>query len=239
MNMEKMPLTLLADILMEPDITEEKPQMVKTDLVPATAVSTIATTITNAQAAKPAVTAQQTATTKPTTAAKEMATSPAAKKACVVRSKCSEQEANRVHCRETRERRREKDKLLREEVEVLKLYRDIVEEGPDLFSCHGVSWDAPFTFVCDGYYKRLQVEPEDVIDLPLAIIVDPRDITTLKAATKKILHKEAVTHGAGGATQNGILIHLRIAWGGLSFHASMSLSVGCHGVIVVTRLYDL
>ena len=77
-----------------------------------------------------------------------------------------------------------------------------------------------------------------MIDLPLAIIVDPRDITTLKAATKQILHNEAVTNGAGGAAQRGILVHLRIAWGGLSFHASMSLTVGCHGVIVVTRLYD-
>ena len=32
-----------------------------------------------------------------------------------------------------------------QEVEALTLYRAIVEDGPDLFSCHRVELDAPFT----------------------------------------------------------------------------------------------
>eukprot|EP00904_Undaria_pinnatifida_P009495 jgi/Undpi1/5676/HiC_scaffold_2.g00950.m1 len=53
-------------------------------------------------------------------------------------------EANRIHCKETRDRKRERERLLREEVEVLTLYKSIVEDGPDLFSLHNPTSDAPF-----------------------------------------------------------------------------------------------
>ncbi|CAM9155912.1 unnamed protein product, partial [Hapterophycus canaliculatus] len=53
-------------------------------------------------------------------------------------------EANRIHCKKTRDRRREKERDLSQEVELLKLYESIVEEGPDLFSLHEPSVDAPF-----------------------------------------------------------------------------------------------
>ncbi|CAN0377525.1 unnamed protein product [Laminaria digitata] len=61
------------------------------------------------------------------------------------RKKRNEREANRIHCRQTRERKKEKERMLKEEVEALTLYRAIVEDGPDLFSCHRVELDAPFT----------------------------------------------------------------------------------------------
>ncbi|CAM9837881.1 unnamed protein product, partial [Laminaria digitata] len=53
-------------------------------------------------------------------------------------------EANRIHCKETRERKKKKEQLLREEVEILQLCKTIVEHGPDLFSLHRMEEHAPF-----------------------------------------------------------------------------------------------
>lgn len=43
---------------------------------------------------------------------------------------------------------------------------------------------------------------------------------------------------AGMATGGGRLVELRISLGGRSYRASMSISIGSTGIIIVTRLYD-
>eukprot|EP00903_Cladosiphon_okamuranus_P016250 g14988.t1 len=101
-------------------------------------------------------------------------------------------EANRVHCRQTRERKRNQERRLREEVVLLQLCQSIVESGPDLFSLHGLNPNAPFSFLCKGFSRQLQIEPEDILGQPLSSIVDLRDTGVLQSV---VLH---VLGGGGG-----------------------------------------
>ena len=99
----------------------------------------------------------------------------------------------------------------------------------------------PSSFLCENYYTRLQVVPEDVVGQPLASIVDPRDVYQLRAAVSQIVSQSAGGSGAsaGGAGTSGTMVHLRVVCGGLTFPASMTMVIGSQGMIVVTRLYDV
>lgn len=80
---------------------------------------------------------------------------------------------------------------------------------------------------------------EEVLDLPLAIIVDPRDSGLLRTAVGRVLEdRERRTSGEGSGLQGGSLVNLRVGWGGLLFNASMTITVGTQGIIVVTRVYN-
>ncbi|CAM9395540.1 unnamed protein product [Ascophyllum nodosum] len=150
-------------------------------------------------------------------------------------------EANRIHCKQTRERRKQREELLREEVEVLTLCKAIVDSGPDLFSLHRVDERAPFSFLCKNFYQRLQVEPEDILGQPLASVVDPRDRHALALTLGQVLGNRDQAYGQGGRGQvpgmNGSLVHLRLTSHGVTCPASMTLVIGTQGLVVVTRLY--
>ncbi|CAM9524212.1 unnamed protein product [Ectocarpus sp. 12 AP-2014] len=144
--------------------------------------------------------------------------------------------ANRIHCRETRERKRRAEALLKEEVEILSLYKALVEEGPDLFSCHRVEPDAPFSFVCENYFHQLQLAPEDAVGKPLASIVDPEDAPILAEALNEVLANKTTI--GDSEPDSGKLVKLRVSCGSISCSASMSMVIGSQGLVVVTRLYD-
>eukprot|EP00903_Cladosiphon_okamuranus_P008106 g7813.t1 len=161
-------------------------------------------------------------------------------------------EANRIHCKETRDRRRERERRLYEEVEVLKLCKTIVEDGPDLFSLHKPTMDAPFSFLCDNFFTRLQLRPEHMLGKPLSSIVDERDHLSLRNAIFQVLrvseerqqqHADlSMAAGVGnegsGGGSNGALIQLRIRHGPISCETSMSIVRGSDGLVIVTRLYN-
>lgn len=92
------------------------------------------------------------------------------------------------------------------------------------------------SFLCENYYRRLQLEPEDVLGRPLASIVDPLDVNALRNAVFGVISKEGI--GSTAEQGRGTLIHLRVACGGFVCQASMTLVIGTQGLIVVTRLYD-
>eukprot|EP00903_Cladosiphon_okamuranus_P005557 g5533.t1 len=147
-------------------------------------------------------------------------------------------ERNKNYCRESRLRKHQAELLLREEIEVLTLFETLVEQGPELFSCHGVEPEAPFSFVCESFYHRLQVAPDELLGKPLASIVDPRDGMILTTALSRVL---ANSKGAGGddpaEPADGTLVNLRILVRGSTYGASMTMGLGEQGLIVVTRLY--
>lgn len=152
-------------------------------------------------------------------------------------------EANRIHCKETRDRRRERERRLYEEVEILKLCKSIVEDGPDLFSLHKPSLDAPFSFLCDNFIARLQLQPEDMFGKSLCSIVDERDHVSLQNAIYEVL-RQSSAHGGNDGNGNhcggssGSLIPVRIKHGLVSLEASMSVVCGSDGLVVVTRVYN-
>lgn len=96
----------------------------------------------------------------------------------------------------------------------------------------------PRSFLCDDFYQRLRLTPEDVLGRPLASIVDPRDVCSLRSAVSQALNQDHLG-GSVAVGSGGTLVHLRIACGGLSCRASMTLTIGSQGLIVVTRLYDV
>ncbi|CAM9303814.1 unnamed protein product [Pylaiella littoralis] len=153
------------------------------------------------------------------------------------RQKQNEREANRIHCRETRRRKKETEIFLKEELENLSLFKDIVESGPDLFSCHRVEPGAPFSFVCEKYYHCLSLSPDDVVGRPLASIVDPRDGPVLAAALNAVFSNNLDVAAGRADARSGTLVNLRVSYGGVSCNASMTLVLGSQGLIVVTRLY--
>eukprot|EP00752_Nemacystus_decipiens_P001892 g1822.t1 len=159
-------------------------------------------------------------------------------------------EANRIHCKETRDRRRERERRLYEEVETLKLCKSIVDDGPDLFSLHKPTVDAPFSFLCENFFTRLQLQPEYMLGTPLSSIVDERYHFSLRSAIFQVLHQseEHQQHpsstgavvgsdGSGGGS-SGSLIQVRIRHGPISYEASMSIVCGSDGLVIVTRLYN-
>ena len=99
-------------------------------------------------------------------------------------------------------------------------------------------------FLSDSFQERLQLAQHEVLDLPLAIIVDPRDSFLLKTAVDKVLEdhetkaKARAEGGGAGGIQGGSLVYLRVGWGRLLFSATMTITIGTQGMIVVTRIYD-
>lgn len=90
----------------------------------------------------------------------------------------------------------------------------------------------------ETFYERLQLAPEDILGQPLAGIVDPRDVYILRTAVSGVLNQlGGAAAGGGGAGSSGTLVDLRVACGGISCEASMTITVGSEGLIVVTRLY--
>ncbi|CAM9298097.1 unnamed protein product [Ectocarpus sp. 8 AP-2014] len=152
-------------------------------------------------------------------------------------------EANRLHCKETRQRKRKQEQLLREEVSILELCKSIVERGPDLFSVHGLHTTAPFRFLCEDFCDRLQMEPAEFLGRPLASIVDPQDADILGNAVARVLDSACDKTGNTSTWTDspdrakGCLIDVRVTRHGLSCPAEMSISMGSHGLVVVTRLY--
>ncbi|CAM9826647.1 unnamed protein product [Ectocarpus fasciculatus] len=152
-------------------------------------------------------------------------------------------EANRLHCKETRQRKRKQEQLLREEVSILELCKSIVEHGPDLFSIHGSHTTAPFRFLCEDFGERLQMAPKEFLGRPLASIVDPQDAAILENAVARVLATACDGTGATSTLTDssdrakGCLIDVRVTRHGLSCPAAMSISMGSHGLVVVTRLY--
>lgn len=89
------------------------------------------------------------------------------------------------------------------------------------------------SFLCEDFFERLGLAPEHILGRPLASIVDPRDVYALTNAVSQVLGQG----GGGGPLPNGILVNLRVACGGRSYEASMTITIGSEGIIVVTRLY--
>ena len=95
------------------------------------------------------------------------------------------------------------------------------------------------SFLCENFYQRLQLAPEDVVGCPLASIVDDRDAYALRNTLFQVLNQgHRCAAGRESAGGGGSLIHLRIAHGGISCEASMTIVRGSQGLIVVTRLYN-
>lgn len=96
------------------------------------------------------------------------------------------------------------------------------------------------SFACDEFYERLRLEPEDVLGRPLTSIVDPRDAHALRTAVFHVISLQNTVLGSGSAQERGgTLVQVRVACGGLSCQANMSMSIGSQGLIVVTRLYGV
>lgn len=99
-------------------------------------------------------------------------------------------------------------------------------------------------FISDSFQERLKLAQHEILDLPLAVIVDPGDSLLLKTAVGKVLEDhEAIAKaqedgGRIGGVQGGSLVYLRVGWGGVLFSASMTITIGTQGMTVVTRLYD-
>lgn len=99
-------------------------------------------------------------------------------------------------------------------------------------------------FLSDSFQERFKLAQHEILDLPLAVIVEPSDSSLLKTAVGKVLEDhEAITtakdgDGRGGGVQGGSLVYLRVGWGGVLFSASMTITIGTQGMTVVTRLYD-
>lgn len=81
---------------------------------------------------------------------------------------------------------------------------------------------------------RLQVNQDDILGRPLASIVDPRDEHNVKLAVSQVLDQA----NADGSGSSGAMVDVRVVWGDLSYRASMTISIGSEGIVVVTRLYD-
>lgn len=92
------------------------------------------------------------------------------------------------------------------------------------------AWDS---FLCENFYERLQLTPEEILGRPLATIVDPRDAYALTSTLYQVIE----AGGRGGAASNGLLIQVRLVYRGIMCQASMTVVRGSHGIIVVTRLY--
>ncbi|CAM9309618.1 unnamed protein product [Ectocarpus sp. 6 AP-2014] len=125
-------------------------------------------------------------------------------------------------------------------VELLKLCQSIVEHGPDLFSLHNATIDAPFSYLCENFTTRLQMPPEAMVGRSLLSIVDERDALSLRNAIFQVLNDAQHHHHAGGGSDppGGAVVHVRIAHGQIFCEASMSIACGAHGLVVVTRLYS-
>ena len=99
-------------------------------------------------------------------------------------------------------------------------------------------------FLSDSFQERLKLAQHEILDLPLAVIVEPSDSLLLRTAVGKVLedHEAIATakdgSGRGGGVQGGSLVYLRVGWGGVLFSASMTITIGTQGMTVVTRLYD-
>lgn len=114
-----------------------------------------------------------------------------------------------------------------------------VSNTHDLTTPHPCVMPLPPSFLCENYYQRLQLAPDDVLGRPLSTIVDPRDAYTLRTAIWQVINNQASTTGGAGAAQTGTLVNLRILCSGFSCQASMTMVIGSQGIIVVTRLYDI
>lgn len=101
---------------------------------------------------------------------------------------------------------------------------------------------APPSFAGEDFYERLQLAPEAILGRPLVSIVDPRDAQSLNTVLFQVLNQHNSGAGARGAGAAGdvvgSLVNLRVLCGGQSCEASMTLTIGSQGLIVVTRLYD-
>lgn len=89
------------------------------------------------------------------------------------------------------------------------------------------------SFIGEKFCQKLQVVTEDIIGLPLASIVDPRDAYALEIALSQVLNQEDT-----GGEPAGTTVHVRLACGALSScEASMTVAIGSEGLVVVTRVY--
>ena len=97
-------------------------------------------------------------------------------------------------------------------------------------------------FVSDSFQERLKLAQHAVLDSPLAMVVYPGDFALLQTAVGKVLEDYGTKAKAGsareGTVQGGSLVYLRVGWDGLLFAASMTITIGTQGRIVITRLYN-
>lgn len=110
---------------------------------------------------------------------------------------------------------------------------------PNIVCGRSVLWAnfGAVSYLCEDYYDRLGLAPQDVIGRPLASILDPRDIYTLSNAVSQVLAQRDAKSIEASAGPNGQLVNLRVVCRGVSYEASMTITVGSEGLIVVTRLY--
>ncbi|CAM9732187.1 unnamed protein product [Ectocarpus sp. 8 AP-2014] len=87
------------------------------------------------------------------------------------------------------------------------------------------------------------MEPAQFLGRPLASIVDPQDADILGNAVARVLDSACDNTGTTSTWTDspdrakGCLIDVRVTRHGLSCPAEMSISMGSHGLVVVTRLY--
>lgn len=93
------------------------------------------------------------------------------------------------------------------------------------------------SFVSDTFFERIGLAPKDVLGQPLASIVDSRDAFSLETAVTKVLKPRGAGREGKVNGPNGTLVNLRMACGGVSYEASMTITNGSEGLVVVTRLY--
>ncbi|CAM9828163.1 unnamed protein product, partial [Ectocarpus sp. 6 AP-2014] len=90
-----------------------------------------------------------------------------------------------------------------QEEDVLEVYRDIVENGPDLFSLHGTTLDAPFSFVSESLSLKFQLPSGYLLGKPLKTVVDPDDWGVLTTALLAVLGPKPTSGGKSGNGRDG------------------------------------
>ncbi|CAM9868421.1 unnamed protein product, partial [Ectocarpus sp. 13 AM-2016] len=83
------------------------------------------------------------------------------------------------------------------------VYRDIVENGPDLFSLHGTTLDAPFSFVSESLNLKFQLPSGYLLGKPLKTVVDPDDWGVLTTALLAVLGSNPTSGGKSGNGRDG------------------------------------
>lgn len=103
---------------------------------------------------------------------------------------------------------------------------------------HDCSSTVTPSFVSETFFERIGLVPKDVLGKPLVSIVDPRDEASLKTALTQVLNTRDPKRQEGDSGgSNGTLVNLRMSCGGVSYEASMTITIGTEGLVVVTRLY--
>ncbi|OQR86811.1 hypothetical protein ACHHYP_09927 [Achlya hypogyna] len=137
-------------------------------------------------------------------------------------------ERNRDHSRKSRLRKKAFVECLKQEVKQLQIYKDLVDQNPDLIALVTMDHDRKIIFVTAAFSRVLGYQDKKLIAESTSFfdLVHPDHVAPLKGELSKLAKFQDI---------NGIALQVKHAKG-MYWKAHLSARMGEHGVVLTTRV---